>query len=86
MLGLSAMTAKLVSALIVFVPLALVAWLALRRQPRAILWFALALCAVGSGYLSATGAADEFARVVLGSARDASLSAKPAAPSPAPAK
>lgn len=76
---------KLIAALIVFLPLALVAWLALRRQPRAILWFALALCAVGSGYLTATGAADELARVVLGAARDASLSAKPGAPAPAPA-
>lgn len=53
-------------ALIVGVPAALVAYLTLFKAPRAILWFALALIAVGLGYLAATGALVDIADAVLG--------------------
>jgi dipeptide/tripeptide permease len=46
---------------------------ALRRQPRAIWMFALALVAMGLGYLATTPAPAEFAELIFG----------PAAPAPA---
>ncbi|HJZ31507.1 MAG TPA: hypothetical protein VKF35_10400 [Hyphomicrobiaceae bacterium] len=57
--------AKLAGALILGVPAMALAWLALRRQPRAVLLFALALILVGLGYLAATGASDEIAVKLL---------------------
>lgn len=56
---------KLIPPAIVFLPLALLAWLLLRRT-RPVMWFALACLAVGTGYLTATGATDDIARAVLG--------------------
>lgn len=68
------MTDKLVAAAIVALPMMLAAWLALRRQPRPILWFTLACIVVGTGYLSSTGATDDIARLLI-PARDASAPA-----------
>jgi hypothetical protein len=59
------MSAKLAGAAIVGIPLILVAWVLLRRQARAIFYFAVALILVGLGYLAATGATDDIARRVL---------------------
>jgi len=58
-------TDKLVAVAIVALPMMLVAWLALRRQPRPILWFTLACIVVGSGYLASTGATDDIARLLI---------------------
>jgi dipeptide/tripeptide permease len=58
-------TAKLAGAVILGVPLIVVAWVLLRRQPRPIFWFALALILVGLGYLIATGATDDIARSIV---------------------
>ena len=57
--------AKLAGAVLLGVPLIGLAWAALRRQPRPIFWFALALILVGLGYLMATGAADDIARSIM---------------------
>ena len=57
--------AKIAGAVILGVPLAVLAWAVLRRQPRPVLWFALALILVGLGYLMATGASDDIARSIL---------------------
>jgi len=57
--------AKLAGAVILGVPLILIAWLLLRRQARAVFLFALALIVVGLGYLAATGATDDIARGML---------------------
>jgi hypothetical protein len=53
--------AKLAGALILGVPLILIARMLLRRQPRAIFLFAVALILVGLGYLAATGDTDDIA-------------------------
>lgn len=65
-------TAKIAGALILALPLLLIAWIALRRQ-RAVRMFAAALILVGTGYLMATGATDDIGRSVLGLVRDMSL-------------
>ncbi len=57
----------IVGALIVGVPAVIIAYLALWRSNRPIFWFALALVAVGLGYLDFTGALDDIAALVLGS-------------------
>jgi dipeptide/tripeptide permease len=57
--------AKIAGAVILGVPLIVLAWVGLRRQPRPIFWFALALILVGLGYLMATGAADDIARSIM---------------------
>ena len=59
------MSPKLAGALIVGFPLVAFAWIALRRQSRAVFWFAVALIIVGVGYLMATGATDDIARSVI---------------------
>ena len=41
------------------------AWVLLRRQARAMFWFAVALILVGLGYLAATGVTDDIARSIL---------------------
>jgi len=56
----------ILGALIVGVPAVIIAYLALFKAPRAILWFALALIAVALGYLAATGALTDIANAVLG--------------------
>ena len=60
------MSAKLAGALILGVPLVAVAWVALRRQPRAVFGFALALVVVALGYLALTGATDDIATKLMG--------------------
>jgi hypothetical protein len=57
--------AKIAGAVILGVPLVLTAWVLLGRQPRPVLWLALALIAVGLGYLMATGATDGIARSIV---------------------
>ena len=47
----------------------LAGWIGLRRQPRAIQLFALALCLVGLGYLATTPAPTEIVRTVFGAQR-----------------
>lgn len=54
------LTPKIAGAVILGVPLILLAWVFLRRQ-RAVMWFAVAAILVGLGYLMATGATDEIA-------------------------
>lgn len=58
------MTAELAGAIILGVPLLILELVALRRQPRAILLFAIALLAVGLGYLMSVGATGDIARKV----------------------
>ncbi|MFZ1104425.1 MAG: hypothetical protein WAN86_16525 [Hyphomicrobiaceae bacterium] len=57
--------AKIAGAVILGVPLIVVAWVLLRRHPRPVLWFTLALILVGLGYLMATGATDDIARSIV---------------------
>jgi hypothetical protein len=58
-------TATLAGAFIIGVPLYVLVWVLLRKQPRAIFLFATVLLAVGIGYLSATGATGDIARRIL---------------------
>ena len=78
------MAGHLTAAIVIALPAIALAWLLLRHQPRAIFWFATALIIVGSGYLAATGTADDIYRAVFvkgGTAvRDTD---PPAAPGPA---
>jgi dipeptide/tripeptide permease len=57
--------ANIAGAIILGVPVILTAWMILRRQPRPVFWFALALILVGLGYLMATGATDDIARSIM---------------------
>ena len=57
--------ARIAGAVILGVPLIVLAWVGLRRQARPIFWFALALILVGLGYLMATGATDDIARSLM---------------------
>jgi hypothetical protein len=57
--------ADLAGAFIVGVPLYVLAWVLLRKQPRPIFLFAVVLLAVGIGYLSATGATGDIARKIM---------------------
>jgi len=57
--------AKVSGALIVCLPLILIAYALLWRRLRSVFWFSLALIAVGTGYLMATGATDDIARIWL---------------------
>ena len=57
--------AKLAGVAILGIPLIVPAWVALRRQPRPVVWFAVALVLVGLGYLMATGATDDIARNLM---------------------
>jgi dipeptide/tripeptide permease len=59
------LSAKLAGAVILGVPLIVLAWAALWRRQRPVFWFALALILVGLGYLIATGATDDIARSVV---------------------
>ena len=69
-----------IGALIVGVPAVLVAYLTLFKAPRAVFWFALALIAVGLGYLAATGALTDIADAVLGSTAPSVPEPSPVAP------
>lgn len=71
---------SVLGALIVGLPAVLVAYLALFKAPRAVLWFALALIAVGLGYLAATGALTDIADAVLGIAAPPVPEPSPVAP------
>lgn len=62
---------RLLPAAIVFLPLAALAWLLLRRT-RPVMWFAIACLAVGTGYLAATGATDDIAHKLIGTKAPAS--------------
>ncbi len=57
--------AKFAGALILGIPLLLIAWVGLRRN-RPVQLFAAAMILVGVGYLMATGATDDIAHLVLG--------------------
>jgi drug/metabolite transporter (DMT)-like permease len=57
--------AKVAGAVILGVPLIVLAWAVLWRRQRPVFWFALALILVGLGYLMATGATDDIARSVV---------------------
>jgi dipeptide/tripeptide permease len=58
-------SADIAGAVILGIPLYIVAWVLLRKQPRAIFLFALALLAVGLGYLTAVGASGDIARRMM---------------------
>jgi hypothetical protein len=58
-------SAKVSGALIVSLPLIAAAYALLWRRLRSVFWFALALIAVATGYLMATGATDDIARIWL---------------------
>jgi hypothetical protein len=55
-------SANVSGALMVGLPLMLVAYALLWQRLRSVFWFALALIAVATGYLMATGATDDIAR------------------------
>ena len=57
--------ADIAGAVILGIPLYITAWALLRKQPRAIFFFALVLLAVGLGYLTAVGASGDIARWVM---------------------
>jgi hypothetical protein len=61
------MTPQLVGAFIVGLPAVVIAALLFWRRLRAVFWFALALIVVGVGYLAATGATADIARLAFGS-------------------
>jgi hypothetical protein len=69
-------TAALAGALIIGVPLYVLVWVLLRRQPRAIFLFAVALLAVGIGYLAAVGATGDIARKIVPGQFPAAVPAK----------
>jgi len=69
-------TAAIAGAIILDVPLIVLALVLLRKQPRAIQLFALALLVVGVGYLMAVGATGDIARMVLPSQFPASAPVK----------
>lgn len=56
---------NLAGALILGLPLLILMTILLRRQPRAVRWFAFALIVVGVGYLMSTGATDDIARYLI---------------------
>jgi hypothetical protein len=58
-------SARLAGAVILGVPLIVLAGAALWRRQRPVFWFALALILVGLGYLMATGATDDIARSIV---------------------
>ena len=57
--------ADIAGAVILGIPLYVTAWVLLRKQPRAIFYFALVLLAVGLGYLTAVGASSDIARRIM---------------------
>lgn len=58
-------SAKVAGAVILGVPLIVLAWALLWRPLRAVFWFAAVLILVGLGYLMATGATDDIALSIL---------------------
>ena len=59
------MSAAIAGAFILGVPLLLAEWVLLRRQPRAIFLFSVAMLLVGLGYLAAVGATADIARSLM---------------------
>ncbi|MGE0767346.1 MAG: hypothetical protein AB7L90_12840 [Hyphomicrobiaceae bacterium] len=59
------LTPNLAGALILGLPLVIVARLLLWRRARPVFWFALALIVVALGYLMATGATNDIARRLI---------------------
>jgi len=57
-------SAKIAGAIILGVPLIVLAWAVFWRRQRAVFWFALVLIVIGLGYLMSTGATDDIARYV----------------------
>jgi hypothetical protein len=57
--------AKIAGAVILGIPLILVAYAVLWRRQRPVFWFALALILMGLGYLMTTGATDDIARSIV---------------------
>jgi EamA domain-containing membrane protein RarD len=60
------MTPEVIGAFIVGLPAVVIATLLFWRRLRPVFWFALALIAVGVGYLVATGATADIAHLVMG--------------------
>ena len=58
------LTPKIAGAVILGLPLIVIAWAVLWRRQRPVFFFALAAILVGLGYLMATGATDDIARRV----------------------
>ena len=59
------MSPKLLGAILLGMPLLIIAWAVLWRRQRAVFWFAMALIAVALGYLMSTGATDEIAQRLI---------------------
>lgn len=71
---------SLLGTAVIGLPAYVIAWLFLRKQPRAIFLFALALLLVGLGYLIATGATADIGKRAM-----AMISGPAKAPVTAPA-
>src|SRR5262245_14192905 len=61
-------SSTVVGALLLGVPAFIVAYFALFMRRRPVFWFALALIAVGLGYLGSTGALGDIGDLVVGAA------------------
>lgn len=59
------MSPRLLGAILLGIPLLIIAWAVLWRRNRAVFWFAMALIAVALGYLMSTGATDEIAQRLI---------------------
>lgn len=59
------MTPKIAGAILLGVPLLVLAWALFWRRSRAVFWFALVLIGVALGYLMSTGATDDIARQLI---------------------
>ncbi len=59
------LTPKIAGAVLLGIPLLIVAWALLWRRNRPVFWFAVALIAVALGYLMATGATDDIANRLI---------------------
>ncbi len=72
------MSASIIGALIAGIPAVIVAYLVLWRRSTPVFWFALALIAVGLGYLAATGATADIAHYFLGQSKASQSAGVPA--------
>ena len=61
-------TATTIGALIIGIPVLVVAYFAFFWRQRPIFWFVMALVVAGLGYLGSTGALADIANLILGSA------------------
>ena len=76
-------SATILGAVMLVVPLVILAWLFLRRR-RAVYLFSVVLILVGTGYLMATGATEEIGKLVLGGDKVVTAPAETAPATPAP--